>query len=344
MIILSWNCRGLGHTRAVPNFRELVRTHMPTLVFLSETLVLSNKVEEIRIYLGFDGAFSVNCDGRSGGLAVLWRYRDMCSILNYSQNHIDMKLSESSYADWRLTGFYGFPETTRRRQSWSLIRNLAATSTLPWCMIGDFNDILSHAEKRGHIAHPEWMIRGFREAINKSNLHDLPIQGHPFTWERHRGHINSVEEQLDRALATAHWKSRFAQATLTNLLASHSDHSPILLDTEPGGVQTAAWKFRFENRWLKEQELTDIVTGHWIYSGNQDMTGKLHHLSTHLSSWIRRLNQDLKDRIASTKNMLESLRDKEDPTSLSRTQELRDTLSNLLAQHEAYWKQRAKQF
>ncbi|XP_075482879.1 uncharacterized protein LOC142523119 [Primulina tabacum] len=197
MIVLSWNCRGLGHTRAVPNLRELVKTRRPTVVFLSETLVHSNKIEEIRISLGVDGAYSIDCEGRSGGIAVLWRYSNMCTILNYSRNHIDVKVSESGQEDWRLTGFYGFPETTRCRQSWALIRELPDLSTLPWYMIGDFNDILNQHEKRGLINRPEWMIRGFRDIITESDLHDIPLKGHPFTWERCRGQMYSVEEELD---------------------------------------------------------------------------------------------------------------------------------------------------
>lgn len=100
-----------------------------------ETLVHSNKIEGVKLSLGFEGAFSVNCVGRSGGLAVLWRYANMYTILNYSQNHIDMKISDLKHGDWRLTGFYGFPKTTRRRQSWALLRNLASLDTLPWCVI-----------------------------------------------------------------------------------------------------------------------------------------------------------------------------------------------------------------
>lgn len=149
-----------------------------------ETLVHSNKIEGIILSLGFEEAFSVNCVGRSGGLTVLWRYENMCTILNYSQNHIDMKISDLSQGDWRLTGFYGFPETTRRRQSWALLRNLASLDTLPWCVIGDFNDILSKNEKRGHTDRPEWMIRGFREVVTDCGLNDIPLQGHQFIWER----------------------------------------------------------------------------------------------------------------------------------------------------------------
>lgn len=85
------------------------------------------------------------------------------------------------------------------------------------------------------------MIRGFREAVTDCGLEDIPLKGHQFTWERHRGRQNSVEEQLDRAMVSFVWKTSFRNALLTNLIASHSDHSPIVLDTEPREIKRLSW-------------------------------------------------------------------------------------------------------
>jgi len=63
----------LGNPSAVPTLRDLVRKYKSDVIFLSETLVHANKIEEIRVRLGFDGAFAVERIGRSGGLAFLWR-------------------------------------------------------------------------------------------------------------------------------------------------------------------------------------------------------------------------------------------------------------------------------
>lgn len=71
MKTLSWNTRGLGQLLAFPIISELVKTHMVDVIFLFETLVDSNKIEELRVYLCFVGAFSVNSVGHSRGLAVL---------------------------------------------------------------------------------------------------------------------------------------------------------------------------------------------------------------------------------------------------------------------------------
>jgi len=48
MIILSWNCRGLGEPRTVPALCDLIRIHKPDIIFLSETLCHANKIVEVR--------------------------------------------------------------------------------------------------------------------------------------------------------------------------------------------------------------------------------------------------------------------------------------------------------
>ncbi|XVF80912.1 hypothetical protein PTKIN_Ptkin15bG0113100 [Pterospermum kingtungense] len=57
MIVLSWNCRGLGQPQTVNVICELVRTHKVSVVLLFETLAHSNKVEEVCAILGFESVF-----------------------------------------------------------------------------------------------------------------------------------------------------------------------------------------------------------------------------------------------------------------------------------------------
>lgn len=58
---------------------------------------------------------------------------------------------------------------------------------------------------------------------------------------------------------------------LTNLIASHTDHSPILLNTEPQNIRISAWAFRFENNWLHEWDLPEVVARNWTSNGNIDV-------------------------------------------------------------------------
>ena len=83
---------------------------------------------------------------------------------------------------WRLTGFYGYPKRSRRRESWDLIHTLHGNYSLPWCILGDFNDIISVMDKKGLVNHHIWITNGFREVILDCSLHDVPLEGYPYTW------------------------------------------------------------------------------------------------------------------------------------------------------------------
>ena len=100
MICLSWNCRGLGQDRAVQALSELVKTHRPMVVFLFETLDNGNKIESLRVKLGFQNALAVYRLGRGGGVVVLWKDLEKCTVLSFSNHHIDLEIEDEARGKW----------------------------------------------------------------------------------------------------------------------------------------------------------------------------------------------------------------------------------------------------
>lgn len=92
--------------------------------------------------LGYDGCVAVDRVGGGGGVAVLWRNTMRCQITSYSRHHFDVEVEDEVRGRLRITGYYGYPDRSIRRESWALIRRLAGLSRLPWCIIGDFNDFV----------------------------------------------------------------------------------------------------------------------------------------------------------------------------------------------------------
>jgi len=82
MSIIAWNCRGMENLSVVPKLKYLVNYYKPGALFLSETLVHSNKTTDFRYMLGFDNCFYVSSNGRSGCLALFWQNSFVCTILN----------------------------------------------------------------------------------------------------------------------------------------------------------------------------------------------------------------------------------------------------------------------
>lgn len=98
MNALSWNCRGLGTPQTIRVLGDLVKSLRPDILFLSETISKSDKVEQMRIKLGFAQCFAVDCIGRSGGLGVFWRNNVNCEISSYSQHHVDIVFMNNNVA------------------------------------------------------------------------------------------------------------------------------------------------------------------------------------------------------------------------------------------------------
>lgn len=125
MIVICWNCRGLGKPSAVRSLTKLVRSRDPTLLFLCETRLGKREADKVRYRLGFANCFVVENDGGGVCLMLLWKGELNLSIQSYSKGHIDSILSRGSgEAIWRFTGFYGNPETSQRRHSWNLLDKL----------------------------------------------------------------------------------------------------------------------------------------------------------------------------------------------------------------------------
>ena len=68
--------------------------------------------------------------------------------------------------------------------------------------MGDFNKISHRGEKVGGGERPEWQMRAFSSAINKSKLRDMGFVGLEFTWSRWLGACGWVRERLDWALVS----------------------------------------------------------------------------------------------------------------------------------------------
>ena len=284
MSIISWNCRGLGNLRTVQELVDLVSTKKPKMVFLMEVKVGRNQVERVKNKIQFDGLFMVDSVRGGGGLALMWKEKDWVSLMSFSRNHVDVRVNIPEMVLWRLTCFYGHPERNRRKDFWDLLKSLSNRSNLPWCCIGDFNDLLAQTEKKGRLDHPNHLIQGFRETVEQCGLHDLGMKGYLFTWEKSRGTDNWVEERLDRALATQSWLSCFDNACVFNLETPSSDHSAIFLDFLVDRRVTRR-KFRFENAWLKEPDCRRLVIDSWECTVSSNIQTRLDICGRDLRLW-----------------------------------------------------------
>lgn len=199
-------------------------------------------------------------------------------------------------------------------------------------------------DKKGRVPHPNWLLNGFREVVNDCNLIDLPLEGYQFTWARSLDSVNAVEERLDRGMVTEAWLNLFPNARLKNLIAPISDHSPIILCLEEAVQYNCRRRFRFENGWLREPSLVDIVNNSWENAHDGDILMKLQHCSKEMEQLSKSLNFNFRKAIIDCKNSMEEARLWDDEQGVAGYLSQKEKMISLLLQEEDYWRQRAKAF
>ncbi|XP_074346984.1 uncharacterized protein LOC141685798 [Apium graveolens] len=162
MNALAWNCQRLGSPGKIQFLQEVTRSEKPSFVFLCETISRYEKMEKICSKLGFEGFVAVEPQLKSGGIALFWKNAEAVNLLS----------------------IYGEPAWTQRFKIWELLKNLSRDADLPWCVMGDLNNILSQTDKKGGPPYPNHLIEGFNDCVHEANLQDLDIIGHQFIWEK----------------------------------------------------------------------------------------------------------------------------------------------------------------
>ena len=88
----------------------------------------------------------------SGGIWLLWNQsRVNIKILDSSKHFIHGIVNEGNSDEWMFTVVYANPILTLKKQCFEEVAQLARNITKPWMVIGDFNEILSAAEKIGGL-------------------------------------------------------------------------------------------------------------------------------------------------------------------------------------------------
>ena len=137
---------------------------------------------------------------------------------------------------------------------WEELRLIKDKCSGPWCVGGDFNEILNHHERSSGLS-PSNSMEEFHSFINSCALVDLPLQGGDFTWSR-CGEV-PASSRLDRFLISLEWEDHFIDAIQKRLPQPLSDHFPVCF--ENGSFQRGRVPFKFENMWLEVEGFRDLI-------------------------------------------------------------------------------------
>ncbi|XP_043815337.1 uncharacterized protein LOC122724442 [Manihot esculenta] len=340
MRIICWNCRGVGNPQAVNAMVDIVQYYKPSILFLMETKANGVRMEQIKSLLRFSHCFSVDCVGIGGGLCLMWKDDVKLAITGYCSNFIDSTSGDGSDC-WRFTGFYGCPESGRRRTSWNLLRDLADRSQLPWLCSGDYNDIADPLEKVGGPLHCISLINGFRNALVDANLNDIQAVGSFLSYTYREGTDQCSKERLDRACSNTTWDARFPDAISSNLVAPVSDHTPLLIETVGTQVREDNRRFRFDNSWLEDDELGEVVLTSWQQGLGLDFIQRKDQLVKRVQYWGKNRNRM---RWLQKERIKKRLGECSESLDTREVRQLKDVWNQILAEEDIRLRQQAKKF
>ncbi|XP_075647222.1 uncharacterized protein LOC142618104 [Castanea sativa] len=222
MNIICWNCRGTSNPRFKPTLNDLISIHTDTI-------------------------------GYAGGLWLLWKSEgvEVIQLAKTEQEiHVIIKV-RSSDLSWVLTCIYASPRLVERKLLWGNLSNVASLHSLPWLMLGDFNEVLSINDKSGgNLVNMNRALR-FKDCLDFCGMIDLGFHGARLTWVNKNEVGHFIQERLDRAFANSAWSNLYPEAIVKHLPKIHSNHCPILLSLEKAPGIYLPRPFRFQPNFIE---------------------------------------------------------------------------------------------
>ena len=197
-------------------------------------------------------------------------------VLSSTKQEIHATIKEcSNNLSWLLSSIYASPRLVERRILWLNRAKVAQLHTLPWLLLGDFNEILSGEDKFGGRNINLNRALDFKGCLDASNILDLGFFGLKYTWSNQRQISNLILEMIDKCFANPTWRLLYPEASVMHLHKVFSYHYPVLMELCNSLAEVRNKPFRFQSMWMlhpdfpravkeswgREQLLTDAISG-----------------------------------------------------------------------------------
>ncbi|XP_016207055.1 uncharacterized protein LOC107647498 [Arachis ipaensis] len=240
MTFASWNVRGLagtGKLSIVKNFRKKFNVHVLGLIETKKEVM--TKFEVVQLW-GNDGVGweFVEAEGASGGLLLMWDN----TVFNLSSCYkgarwlcVDGVLLKNNF---RCAFCLVYSEHDREEKLvvWEELSFLSGLCQIPFCFMGNFNEIVQMEERLGATSLPRSAAE-FKSWVHDMELMDLVSSDRWFTW--FQGQSCS---RIDKVLVSLEWLEEFPETRLRGGPRGLSDHCPMIMNvTRLGGEPRPFW-------------------------------------------------------------------------------------------------------
>ncbi|GKV02210.1 hypothetical protein SLEP1_g14669 [Rubroshorea leprosula] len=344
MIVVSWNCQGLGQALTKRTLKDLCYKLRPSIVFLMETKQRTWVLERLRRQLGFFGGEYVEPDGRSGGLAIWWEEGMDIHFFEKTKFFIDGVCREKQQDTWHFTFVHGPSRRAERPSFWREFTRIHRSQVIPWLVLGDLNLLTSSGDCQHAGSSNSFFL--LNELMAQGHLVDLGFKGSPYTWTNGREGDANVQRRLDRALANSAWQNLFPSTQVLHELRLGSDHCPLVLSTDaipkPKGK-----RFRYEMQWELQDGFTEVIQQGWhkVTSGSSlfQLAKKLQSCKQTLKDWSKQHRSHKSSDVQFLLNELALLQQQPMDANNSRKQrEIIQHIDKIWSEDEAYWFQRSR--
>ncbi|CAN1272874.1 Transposon TX1 uncharacterized 149 kDa protein [Linum perenne] len=205
--------------------------------------------------------------------------------------------------------------------------------------------MLAYSYKRGGRPLQRSAITPLLNFSNNLHLIDIGFTGPEFTWSNRHQDASVIDERLDRFLLNDQWLELFPDSSVVHLDPRYSDHSPILLRTQPPSPNSKKL-FRFDCRWVDNPEVSNLISNSWKQPPKDGspmfrLADKLKRLRHLLYDWCKggtsnssRILKDVDNAL-----VLEYSLPSRNWVEIRRLELLR---SSVRQQEDLYWKQKAR--
>ena len=93
-------------------------------------------------------------------------------------------------------GIYVPAQPLQKDHFWKHLMELSDAFDTPWCLIGDFNELANHHEKRGENVYSSHHFDRLNKFLPRTNVESLQVNGRLFSWKK-KMHTHLIYERLD---------------------------------------------------------------------------------------------------------------------------------------------------
>ena len=165
-----WNVRGLGNHKIVEMLLSLLKLHKPLLVFVAEPMV--SYTDAFEVLFKYVNMHLVTTSPIVNKSAKLWCLLIPNLVQNFSVNdqfiYVSCHLHDKCFS---FAGVYGTNTYLARQFLWRDLGSFIGT----WCILEDFNVVLSTNECKGGVAPTQVSCNDFLDWININDLACMPF-------------------------------------------------------------------------------------------------------------------------------------------------------------------------